>query len=173
MVRFDLHYPVSIDRFITIMKKIRIGNLTLPVLATPTAAPAPAYNSFRDVAVTFDADAAQALRTVRRLADVLMSQAWSLPEATAPARTYELMMITLLLPGQGESLAVLTVETGTVVMSTQQHRALEQFLRRQTYHLIRDKRSPLAGVSADALYNDLMTVLHVVDNYTSIVPLWN
>ena len=130
-------------------------------LVRPSTPVAPLRNTFRAVAITFEAEAACALPLTRRLVDLHLNRAMLLPDRTKQGYTaYELMVFSLLLP----------TEEGIIVMTVLQQRSLKAYLRKQVYQLVRDQISPLYDVPTPTLYRHLLAVLYVVENYTSIRP---
>lgn len=107
----------------------------------------------------------RALPTVRRLVDLCFDRAMAFPNHRRPGDplAYELMVVNLLLP----------TEVGTVVMQMRQHGLLTKFLREQIGQLVLTRLSPFWDVSAERVYADVLTVLDVVEEYTSIRPLWS
>ncbi|WP_020599214.1 hypothetical protein [Spirosoma panaciterrae] len=112
-------------------------------------------NTFRDVAVTYEHEAADALPLVRRLID---KQLYGGVIDPSSGKVYDLMVISFLVP----------TEPGTIAMNADQQRRLSDYLAMQKYQLIRDKTSPFFDVSAQHLYQALLDVSHVVENYTSL-----
>lgn len=126
-----------------------------PKRQTGQSAPSTPANTFRDVAVTYEEEAADALPLVRRLIDMhLYGGVVNIPSG----KVYNLMIISFLVP----------TESGTIAMNADQQRMLCDYLNMQKYLLIRDKTSPFFDVSAQQLYRALLAVLHVVENYTSL-----
>lgn len=126
-----------------------------PIRQTGQSGPSTPVNTFRNVAITYEDEAADALPLVRRLIDMHL---YGGVIDAATGKAYNMMVISFLVP----------TESGTIAMNADQQRLLSDYLKMQKYQLIRDKASPFFDVPAQQLYHALLAVSHVVENYTSL-----
>jgi hypothetical protein len=138
-----------------------MNRFRLPQFGLGPAPSVPLVNTFRDAAILFEGDAVTALPLIHRMMELHMNAVLA---GIAPAtnKAADLLALKTLLP----------TEACVLVISDNEQKKLNDYLRLQIYELVRDKQSPFYDVKAQAVYNALLAVLYVVENYTSIRTFW-